>query len=101
VRVDPGCLWVRRLLGGQVAQINESHITLLTICTPSTMEVQQIRCLIPRQKRLLLAPIDNWPAWQQDGHGRSAFRPGADRIFVLVLQSSIFSASHCYLDAAG
>lgn len=51
------------LLEGQVAQINEFHITLLTICAPSTMEVQQIRGPIPRQKRLLLAPINNWPAW--------------------------------------
>jgi hypothetical protein len=58
------------------------------------MEVQQIRCLIPRQKRLLLAPIDNWPAWQQDGHGRSALRPRTHSGFVLKLQSAIFSASH-------
>jgi hypothetical protein len=58
------------------------------------MEVQQIRCLIPRQKRLLLAPIDNWPAWQRDGHGRSALRPRTHSGFVLMLQSAIFRAGH-------
>jgi hypothetical protein len=51
------------ILEGQVAQINQFHITLLTIRAPSTVEVQQIRGLIPRQKRLLLAPINIWPAW--------------------------------------
>jgi hypothetical protein len=60
------------------------------------MEVQQIRCLIPRQKRLLLAPIDSWPAWQQDGHGRSALRPRTHSGFVLVLQSAIFTAGHSF-----
>jgi hypothetical protein len=60
------------------------------------MEVQQIRCLIPRQKRLLLAPIDNWPAWQQDGHGRSALRPRTRSGFVLMLQSAIFRAGHSF-----
>ena len=98
-RLVPRLSWVRRLLDGQVAQINESHLTPLTICAPSTVEVQQIRCLIPRQKRLLLAPIDNWPAWQQDGHGRSALRPRTRSGFVLMLQSAIFRAghSHCWM----
>jgi hypothetical protein len=58
------------------------------------MEVQQIRRLIPREKRLLLAPIGNWLAGQQDGYGRSAFRPHADGDLVLMLQPAIFSASH-------
>jgi hypothetical protein len=76
---------VKRLLDGQVAQINQSNIASFAIRAPSSMEVQQIRGLVSRQKRLLLPPINIGLTWQQDSQGRSQFCPGADSRFVLML----------------